>query len=72
MSEYAYKVDGRIEADSADEAHRRLERVMRVLGFADIGDGSLWLNRPRDAKDDVGMALGELTIYIDGIEVLEV
>jgi len=71
MKEYAYRIEGRIEADSPNEARGRVVRVMRVLGFADIGDGSLWLNRPSGAMDDVGMALGELTIRIDAIEVAE-
>ena len=55
------------------EARTRVVRVVNVVGFENIGDGTLvWLNRPRSAYNDHGMALGEITMYVDDVDVREV
>ena len=69
---YRYTITGTINALSEFEARTRVVRVLNVLGFEDIGDGTLWLNRPRSAYDDHGMALGEITMYVDDVEAHEV
>jgi hypothetical protein len=64
-----FTIRGRIVARDVEEGTERLLRALRVFGFEDLGDGSLWLNRPRNGLDDTGMALGEMSIEIDDLDV---
>ena len=67
--EYPFAIRGRVSAASADEAHGRVLRALRIFGFGEVGDGSLWLDRPKGPMDDVGMALGDVMFSVDEIEV---
>lgn len=69
LSEFTFEVKGRVTAKDREQALERLSRALRIFGFGDIGDGSLWLDRPKGSKDDLGMALAGMDLYIDDIEI---
>jgi hypothetical protein len=69
VGELTFAIRGRVEAADETQATERLMRMLKVFGFTDIGDGGLWLDRPRDARDDYGIALGEITCYVDSVDV---
>lgn len=66
-----FVIRGEVTAETREQALDRVMRMLRVVGFADVGDGSLWLNRPSGPMDDVGMALGEDTYSVTSIEIGE-
>jgi hypothetical protein len=71
--EYIFKVAGTIHARDDEEALARLTRTLTVLGFTDVGDGTLSLDRPKDVMDDYGMAMpiGEYPVSITNVAVEE-
>lgn len=66
---FTFTITGDVSADDDDEARSRVLRLLGILGFRDIGDGTLWLDRPSGPFDDLGMALGELTFDVTGVSI---
>ena len=65
----SFSITGRVDAETPDQARDRVLRLLRHVGFKDIGDGTLWLERPAGPFDDAGMALAEETFYVDTLEI---
>ncbi|MGH2820501.1 MAG: hypothetical protein ACRDJ5_07600 [Actinomycetota bacterium] len=61
---YRFTITGTVTAPSRQTAWDRIHVALRTFGFSDVGDGTLWLNRPRDRDDIEGRLLGAAMISV--------
>jgi hypothetical protein len=67
--DWRFTISGTVTARDQASAVARIRRTLTVLGFRDVGDGTLWLDRPSGPRDDLGMALGEIMLSVDDLGI---